>query len=214
MIKDLIFRKFIKTIFILLLVFFGISAVYSFAKEPVVAVKTNNRLEEKATEALAFCKKNGYNTDFCILIDMKIHSGRNRMFVWDFKQEKVEHEALCAHGCGRGNNRSTGGKPVFSNTDGSLLTSLGKYKLGARAPSQYGIKIHYKMHGLEPSNNNAYKRIIVLHSHTPVAAREIFPLHLPMGWSFGCPVTDDTTMRYLDKKLKASKKPVLLWIYY
>ena len=40
------------------------------------------------------------------------------------------------------------------------------------------------------------------------------PIHLPMGWSFGCPVTDDDTMTYLDAKLKDSKKPVLLWIYY
>jgi hypothetical protein len=35
-----------------------------------------------------------------------------------------------------------------------------------------------------------------------------------MGWSWGCPVTDDDTMTYLDAKLKDAKKPVLLWIYY
>jgi len=54
----------------------------------------------------------------------------------------------------------------------------------------------------------------VLHSHTPVPAIEIYPVHLPMGWSYGCPVTDNDTMTYLDAKLKSSKKPVLLWIYY
>jgi hypothetical protein len=168
----------------------------------------------KANEAFSFCEANGYNTDFCILIDMSIHSGKHRMFVYDFKKQVVERSALCAHGCGKDNNRSTGEQPVFGNQEGSLLTSLGKYKIGARSYSQYGINVHYKLHGLEPTNNNAYKRIVVLHSHTPVSETETYPYHLPMGWSFGCPVTDDATMTYLDNKLKNTPKPVLLWIYY
>jgi hypothetical protein len=56
--------------------------------------------------------------------------------------------------------------------------------------------------------------IIVPHSYTPVPSDEIYPYHLPTGWSFGCPVTDDETMTLLDAKLKNSKKPVLLWIFY
>ena len=174
----------------------------------------STRVNEKAEEALIFCKANEYNTDFCILIDMKIHSGKYRMFIYDFDAQKVERKALCAHGCGKGDKTSTSSQPLFGNEEGSLLTSLGKYKIGIRSYSQWGINVHYKMHGLEPTNNNAFKRIIVLHSHTPVPAIEIYPFHLPMGWSFGCPVTDDDTMTYLDTKLKNSKKPVLLWIYY
>jgi hypothetical protein len=174
----------------------------------------NTRLNEKATEALAFCRKNNYNTHFCMLIDMKIHSGKYRMFVWNFDDNDIERKALCAHGCGKDNNKSTGAQPVFSNTEGSLLTSLGKYKTGARSYSQYGIHTHYKMHGLEKTNNNAFKRQIVLHSHNPVPENEIYPAHLPMGWSFGCPVTDNATMTYLDEKLQNSKQPVLIWIYY
>ncbi|MDR1730212.1 MAG: murein L,D-transpeptidase catalytic domain family protein [Prevotellaceae bacterium] len=174
----------------------------------------STRINEKAKEALSFCKANECNTDFCILIDMKIHSGKYRMFIYDFKAKEIERKALCAHGCGKGDTMSTGDQPLFGNREGSLLTSLGKYKTGIRSYSQYGINVHYKMHGLEPTNNNAFKRIIVLHSHTPVSATEIYPDHLPMGWSFGCPVTDDETMTYLDMKLKNSKKPVLIWIYY
>lgn len=177
-------------------------------------LETQNRLQEKAKEALEFCKKNNYNTDFCVLIDMKIHSGKNRMFVWDFNNNKVAREAMCAHGCGKGDNKSTEEKPIFSNTDGSLLSSLGKYKLGIRSYSQWGINVHYKMHGLEKTNDNAYKRIIVLHSHDPLPDHEIYPKHLRLGWSFGCPVTSNEMMKYLDTKLKASKKPTLMWIYY
>jgi hypothetical protein len=174
----------------------------------------NYRMHMKAKEALIFCEANDYNTDYCILIDMKIHSGKHRMFVYDLKNQKVERSAMCAHGCGKEDKRSTGSQPIFSNEDGSLLTSLGKYRIGIRSYSQWGINVHYKLHGLEESNNNAFKRIIVLHSHTPLSSTEIFPDHLPMGWSFGCPVTDDDSMIYLDRKLKSTKKSVLLWIYY
>jgi len=174
----------------------------------------DERFDEKAKEALEFCKKNGYNTDFCVLIDMKIHSGKYRMFVYNFNNQQIERSALCAHGCGKDDKTSTGAQPLFSNVEGSWLTSLGKYRTGIRAYTKWGINVQYKLHGLETSNNNAFKRAVILHSHTPVPAEEIYPYHLPMGWSLGCPVTDDETMTYLDNKLKNSKKSVLLWIYY
>lgn len=197
-----------------ILIFF--SNCNNIASHPLEAQdsEVQKRLKQKANEAMIFCEKNNYNTDFCILIDMKIHSGRNRMFVWNFKTNNIDRKALCAHGCGKGDKISTGAKPIFSNIEGSLCSSLGKYKLGIRSYSQWGINIHYKMHGLEPTNNNAYKRIIVFHSHTPLPDKEIFPQHLPMGWSFGCPVTSDEMMTYIDKKLQSSKKPALMWIYY
>lgn len=173
----------------------------------------DEKLNSKAQEALAYCKANKFNTEYCILIDMSEHSGKKRMFVYDFKQHKVIRSALCAHGCGKDDQRSTGAKPIFGNKEGSLLTSLGKYKIGARAYSQYGINVHYKLHGLESTNDNAFQRIVVLHSHTPLPPIETYPQHLPMGWSYGCPVTDNETMHYLDKLLAKSKQPVLLWIY-
>jgi hypothetical protein len=188
--------------------------IYLFAQNASPGKETLDRLTGKADEALTFCKKNGYNTDYCILIDMSIHSGKHRMFVWNFANSTIEHQSLCAHGCGKGEQTSTGATPLFSNVDGSKLTSPGKYKIGKRAYSQWGIHVHYKLYGLEKTNSRAYQRIIVLHAHTPVPAKEIYPLHLPMGWSWGCPVTDNATMTYLDEKLKTTEKPVLLWIYH
>jgi len=172
------------------------------------------QIDERAREALAFCEAEGYSTDFCVLIDMKIHSGKHRMFVYDFKNMEVERAALVAHGSGKGDKRSTGGEPLFGNEKGSKLTSLGKYRIGARDYSNWGINVHYKLHGLEAGNSNAFERIVVLHSYTPVPSFEIYPVHLPMGWSEGCPVTDDNTMDWLDAKLQSAEKPVLLWIFY
>ena len=54
---------------------------------------------------------------------------------------------------------------------------------------------------------------IVLHSYTPMPETEVYPLHLPLGISQGCPVISDEVMRKVDRLLKAEKKPVLLWIY-
>jgi hypothetical protein len=90
---------------------------------------------------------------------------------------------------------------------------LGKYKIGIRSYRKYGINIHYKLHGLESTNDNAFKRIIVLHSFDPVPAAQIYPAHLYMGMSLGCPVVSKAMMQKLDALLKKEKEPVLLWIY-
>ncbi|MFN0292067.1 murein L,D-transpeptidase catalytic domain-containing protein [Pedobacter helvus] len=164
---------------------------------------------EKLSEAFSFAKKNQLDTSICIMVDMSRPSGKNRLFVYDFKQKKTIISGLCAHGVGGG---STAIKPVFSNKVGSNCTSLGKYKVKNRAYSNWGINIHYKMYGLEQTNNNAFKRIVVLHSYTPVPNYEIYPRTL-FGVSAGCPVIADEQMKQIDKLLIKKKKGVLLWIY-
>lgn len=169
-----------------------------------------NRLKLKADSAKAYCAHNGMNDNYCILIDFSMHSGKKRFFVWDFKGDSILYASLCAHGYGKG---STVSKPVFSNVEGSYCSSLGHYKIGVRSYSKWGINVHYKMHGLDSSNNNAFKRIIVLHSYDPVPAVEIYPVHLPLGISQGCPVICNEVMKQVDKLLKGESKPVMLWIY-
>ncbi len=172
---------------------------------------TDDRIDStKVDEAFVFCKKNGFDTATCFFVDMSVHSGKNRFFVWDFTQKKIIHEGLCCHGIGKG---STGSTPVFSNENGSYCTSLGKYKTGIRSYSQYGIHAHYKMHGLEATNSNAFNRIVVLHSYYAVPENEIYPQHIPMGYSLGCPVVSDKLMTELDVLLQKKTKPTLLWIY-
>ena len=210
------FDKFVmkKKFFLFLAILTAISAIFLFSHSSAQTQTNITRINEKAEKALSFCKANGYNTDFCILINMKIHSGKHRLFVYDFKNKTIERKALCAHGCGKDDKQSTGSQPLFSNEEGSFLTSLGRYKIGIRSYSKWGINVHYKLHGLDTTNNNAFKRDVVLHSYSPVPANEIYPLHLPMGYSQGCPVTDNETMTFLDKKLKNTEKSVLLWIFY
>lgn len=170
--------------------------------------------EERVKEAKAFIKENKFDETHAVFIDFSEHSGKNRFFVWNFLEEKIEIESLVAHGYGNKGFESTNQNIVFSNTPNSFTSSLGKYKIGIRAPSQWGINIHYKLHGLEESNSNAYSRYIVLHSFGRIPESEIFPSYLPLGYSQGCPVIDDETMRKMDKLLQTKTKPVLLWAYY
>lgn len=172
-----------------------------------------SKTHTKGQEALAFCKKNGYNSDFCILIDMSIHSGLNRFFVYDFKQNKITRQMLVGHGCcdypwSQDWSKSN---PAFSNVDGSHCSALGKYKIGKRAWSDWGIHVKYVLHGLEPTNSNAESRYIVFHSWEKVADSETYPIGTPEGW--GCPTISNTNMKIIDPMLKSAEKPVLMWIY-
>jgi hypothetical protein len=168
---------------------------------------------EKVKEALEYCENKGFNTDFCILADMRIHSGKNRLFIWDFKNNSIYKSGLCSHGCGDSSygKDETKTAPIFSNKPDSHLSSLGKYKIGKRGYSNWGININYKLHGLETTNKNAYERVIVLHSWKSVSNIPIYPSGTPEGW--GCPAVSNDMMRILDEKLQSTSKPVLLWIF-
>jgi len=148
------------------------------------------------------------NTDYCFLVDLSIHSGKSRFYVYDFKSKEIKSSALVCHGIVK---NSKDDKPVYSNEIGSNCTSLGKYRIGKRAYSNWGIHIHYKLHGLEKSNSNAFARNVVLHSYDYVSEIEIYPL--TMGWSLGCPVVSNSLMKLIDSSLKKTTKPILLWIF-
>ncbi len=171
-------------------------------------------LAVRADEAYEYAKANDFDLEHAVLIDFGRHSGKNRFFVWNFKENRVEIESLVAHGYGNTGYESSNQEIVFSNVPNSYTSSLGKYRLGARSWSNWGINIHYKMHGLESTNDKAYERYVVLHSFKHIPNEEVYPAYLPMGFSQGCPVIDDETMREVDTLLQTKQKPVLMWIYY
>jgi hypothetical protein len=176
--------------------------------------KSAVRLDAKISEAFKYCKENNMNTDFCILIDMSIHSGKNRLTVWDFNKNEILKQGLVSHGCGleaTWASDETKDNPKFSNTPESHLSSLGKYAIGDRAWSNWGINIKYWLKGLELSNNNAKSRVIVLHGWEFVTDEEVFPNGTIEGW--GCPSVSNKLMKYLDDKLRNEKRATLFWIY-
>lgn len=185
------------------------------AKNTLIENPTINitQTKTKAKLAFEFCKTRHFNTDFCILIDMSLHSGLKRFLVWDFKKDTIGNSFLVGHGCGDNpwNNDFSKDNPKFSNTDGSHCSSLGKYKIGERAHSDWGVHVKYVLHGLESTNSNAFKRFIVFHSWEVISDKEVYPDGTPEGW--GCPTISDNSFKIIDPLLKSSAKPVLMWIY-
>jgi hypothetical protein len=171
------------------------------------------RTDSFAKMALEYCAIKNMNTEFCILVDMSIHSGKYRFYIYDFKKNTISYSCLVGHGCGINpwSKDISKENPTFSNLENSHCSSLGKYKIGIRAYSDWGIHVKYLMHGLEQTNSNALKRFIVFHSWEAVSDTEIYPSGTPEGW--GCPTISNSSFQYIDPMLKSSKKPVLMWVY-
>lgn len=166
----------------------------------------------KHAEALAFCKKQKFCGDYYFLVDLSVHSGKNRFYVYDFKKGAITNQNLVTHGsCDAFEDNGTKWeKAKCGNALNSHCSSAGKYKVGKRDYSAWGIKVKYWLEGLEPTNSNAQSRVIVLHSWEAVHDTEVYPEYSPLSW--GCPAVSDNFMRTLDAKLQATQKPVLLWI--
>lgn len=166
----------------------------------------------KHTEALAYCKEKHFSEDYYFLVDLSVHSGRKRFYVYDFKQKKIADSNLVTHGsCDAfDDNYTKYEKAKFSNRNDSHCSSLGKYKVGKRDYSSWGINVKYWLKGMEKSNSNAEQRVVVLHSWEAVANSEIYPGYTPLSW--GCPAVSDAFMEKLDARLQKTEKPVLLWI--
>lgn len=171
------------------------------------------RTREKAKQALAYCRQKGFDTKYCILIDMSLPSGTKRFVVWYFGKNNILLSGLVSHGCGKmpWSGMWSKDKPVFSNADGSHCTPLGKYKINNRAYSAWGIHVKHYLDGLESTNSNALVRQIVFHSWEEVAENDVYPFETPEGW--GCPAISNNTMKIVDGMLRKQKKHWLMWIY-
>ncbi|QTV04996.1 murein L,D-transpeptidase catalytic domain-containing protein [Faecalibacter bovis] len=198
---------------ILFNVIFGCDSKSEQNQVEVEQAESKINIDTKANEALSFAQNRGMNTDFCILIDFSKHSGLKRFYIWDFNENKIVEEFLVSHGAGDNpwSGTSTKDNPIFSNENNSHKSSLGKYEIGERGWSQWGINIKYLLHGLESTNSNALQRVIVLHGWEAVPDTEIFPNGTPEGW--GCPALSNAAMTKVDSYFKNVTKPVLLWIY-
>jgi hypothetical protein len=170
-------------------------------------------LRTKGLEAATFCKNNQMETQYCLLLHMGRHSGYHRFFIWDMQQQRAIDSGMVSHGCGENNwgEDHSADNPSFSNTYDTHLSSLGKYKIGKRGYSQWGIHVNYLMHGLDSTNNHALGRSIVLHSWSMIPDTPVYPEGTPEGW--GCPAVSNTFMYTLDERLQKSEKPVLMWMF-
>lgn len=163
-------------------------------------------------EAKIFTAQKNIRQDYFLLFDLSIHSGKKRLFLVDLQTSEAVDSFMVAHGAGANpwGRDFTKDKPLTSNTVNSHLTSVGKYLVGDRDYSSWGIHVKYWLYGQDSTNSNAEKRVVVLHSWDYTPDEEVFPDGTPESW--GCPAVSDRTMKILDELLGSTKRKMLLWI--
>ncbi|MFI5129064.1 MAG: murein L,D-transpeptidase catalytic domain-containing protein [Chitinophagales bacterium] len=163
------------------------------------------KMQAKASEARMFIEKNRYNESICFLVDMSLPSGQNRFFVYNLKKDSLVSSGLVTHGnC---NQYWLDGRK-YDNVVGCGCTSLGKYKIGNSYAGRFGLA--FKLFGLDKTNDKAFARYVVLHSHSCVPETEVKD---EICQSNGCPTVSPGFLWKLKSIVHQSKKPVLLWIY-
>lgn len=192
------------------LIFLGFSCMPDKPEEKIVREVLD--YSSKAREALNYCKANKLNTSFFILIDLSVHSGYKRFFIWDFSRACITDSFLVSHGCGTHpwGQYASCEDPMISNDMHSHCSSVGKYIIGERGHSQWGVKTKYLLHGMDPTNSNACRRQIVFHSWEGVGDREIYPHGVREGW--GCPAISNKAFVLVDQKIRRQSQRVLMWI--
>lgn len=200
-------------ILILGLISFSYIRKVTFLKPVAIKHTSGKPYKLPLTEAYKYAVRKRLDTTFAIFINYHEHSGKKRMYLIDFRKKMATDSFLVAHGCGDndwGDDESRD-NPKFSNEPESHCSSLGKYKIGKRAYSDWGINVKYFLYGLESTNSNAYRRTIVLHGWGDIPDDITYPDGVPEGW--GCPAVSNITMTKLDQLLSKSSRPVLLWAY-
>lgn len=115
------------------------------------------------------------------VIDYSIPSSEPRMFVFDLVARKLLFRELVAHGKNSGGDRAS----FFSNSPGSLATSLGLYVTADTYMGSNGYSL--RLRGLEEGvNDMAMDRAIVMHGAHYVSRTAIRVLGR-LGRSWGCP---------------------------
>jgi hypothetical protein len=115
------------------------------------------------------------------VIDYSISSSRQRLFIFDLEARKLLFQELVAHGKNSGGDIAS----YFSNSSGSLATSLGLFVTSDTYFGSNGYSL--RLDGLEEGVNDAARnRLIVMHGAHYVSRESIRALGR-LGRSSGCP---------------------------
>ena len=119
--------------------------------------------------------------DLLTVIDYSLPSSQPRLFVFNLATHKLLFRELVAHGKNSGDNEPS----FFSNSPGSLATSLGLFVTADPYIGNNGYSLRLK--GLEEGiNDMAWDRAIVMHGAAYVSRAAIKALGR-LGRSWGCP---------------------------
>ena len=136
---------------------------------------------------------------------MSLPASHKRFFVYDLANDTIQYSGLVTHGnC---NQYWLEGRK-YGNEIGCGCTSLGKYRIGNSYNGRGGLAC--KLFGLDKNNSNAFKRYVVLHSHSCVPEKEVAE---EICQSNGCPTVAPNFLNQLEPMIKTSVRPIILWIF-
>jgi hypothetical protein len=134
--------------------------------------------------------------DLLTVIDYSLPSTQPRLFVFNLATRKLLFRELVAHGKNSGDNEAT----YFSNSPGSLATSLGLFVTADVYNGSNGYSLRLK--GLEEGiNDMAWDRAIVMHGAAYVSRAAISALGR-LGRSWGCPAVRQEIAKKLINTLR------------
>lgn len=155
-----------------------------------------------AAQALACSERLGRKPDLLIVADMRLPSSAKRLWAIDTRNSEVVLRTEVAHGRGSDPTKS-GRASVFSNTPGSLMTSVGLYSIAESYKNTRDGSTRRRLDGLMVGfNDNARERAVVLHPSSYVRT----------GWagrSEGCPAVSYAVMDQLNSH---GLDNAILWI--
>lgn len=166
---------------------------------------------ENLSQVRDFCERRGYSTDYYVLVDFSIPSGKKRFFIYDLQRGKRIMSSYCMHGSGKGN---TDAKPKFSNEFGSGCSSLGRYIMVGRGAK---FKNSVRLRGLDKTNYLAETRGILIHSAGKVTRFSGKKKYIPIGSeSRGCfTVSRNCVAKVMEIYRESSKRrPVMIYAKY
>jgi len=139
------------------------------------------RIVQRARAAFDRNRSRIARTEVVGIVDFTKYSNDPRFYLLDTNTGRVSRHFV-AHG--RGSDPShTGFLQSFSNRIGSEATSDGSYIIGDYYQGRYGRSM--RVRGIDPSNNNAEARAIVVHTAW-YAEPEMIAQHGRLGRSEGC----------------------------
>ncbi|MET0271178.1 MAG: murein L,D-transpeptidase catalytic domain family protein [Sphingomonas sp.] len=138
-------------------------------------------LVARTLDALARHERRIWSRDVVAIVDFALPSSQPRLFLIDLLAGRTT-AMLVAHG--KGSDPEHGGRLVrFSNEDGSAATSEGAYLTGEPYDGVHGAA--RRLIGLDPTNDRADPRAIVIHAAWYVAP-EVVARQGRLGRSDGC----------------------------
>lgn len=161
------------------------------------APNLNHKVLHLALVAYDKALKQGYDKKHILsVIDFSVPTYHRTLWIFNLNNDDLLFNTYVAHGKNSGNTVAT----KFSNTPGSLESSLGLYLTGSTYYGNDGLSM--RLHGLSGNfNDNVYERAVVMHGAWYVSRSFVKEYHR-VGRSWGCTAVSKSLIKPITNDIK------------